>query len=116
MTLRGLGQSCYSVAIAKGAADPTTVGSNVTVAYSQCSKGLAYTTIAEWDPNATAAPLPGASPTPAAAPGSEDASSPAMEPPTTDGGSGATPATPASASWKPSPLFAAASLVASMLI
>jgi hypothetical protein len=101
-TLRGIGQSCYAVAIAKGNADPTLVGSNTTVAYSQCSKGLPYTTIAEWDPNATAAPLPGASPTP-----DGESTSPATESPAAGGGAAA-PA--GSAGWRPS-VFAVVPLV-----
>jgi hypothetical protein len=90
-TLRGVGQSCYAVGIAKNAADPTIVGSNSTVAYNQCIKGLPYTSAADYEADAAAAQPP--------------ASSPPAE--------SATPA--ASAAWKPSvAVFAAVPLVASL--
>ncbi|KAL4523836.1 hypothetical protein Ndes2526B_g08068 [Nannochloris sp. 'desiccata'] len=98
-TLRGIGQSCYAIAVAKGAADPTLVGSNTTVAYTQCTRGVPYTTIANWVPEATGTPPPTASPP------DEGRASP---PPPTES---ATPA--ASAAWKPA-VFATVPLVSSL--
>lgn len=98
-TLRGIGQSCYSIAIAKGAADPKLVGSNTTVAYAQCTRGLPYTTAADYDPKPMATP-------PTSSPPAEN---PVPSP--SDGGS-ATPST--SAAWKPA-VFALVPLVSSLL-
>ena len=66
--MRAVGEQCYAVAIARGAADPSLVGSNTTVAFDQCTNNLAYTTLAEWTPSpaflaaaGTSAPVPSAS-------------------------------------------------------